>query len=369
MKIFWGILLVSGLCPVSSQRLFWKVNSVCQNRFVSNAMRRNRFEKIMQYIHFADNSTLGATSDKYAKIRPLARLLKRFGQHFQPEEKLSHDEAMIEYFGRHVCKQCIRGKPIRFGYKVWCLNTGDGYLASFDLYQGQTYEGNKENEEVFGKCGATVLKNLHSLSADKQKLPFKLYFDNLFTSLHLLQHLKSSGYGATGTLQENRCRKCPLTPIANVKKLPRGSAEYVADTANRIVICRWMDNSVVTIASTCHTNQSSTKVQRYSQKEKKRIQIDCPDVIREYNKHMGGTDRQDKNIAKYRISFRGKKWYWSIFTWFVDIAIQNCWVLHKKCEGNLRLFDFKEHIALFICSDMVLLRNYPGLYVKSAKRL
>ena len=253
---------------------------------------------------------------------------------------------MIEYFGRHGCKQCIRGKPIRFGYKVWCLNTGDGYLASFDLYQGQTYEGNKENEEMFGKCGATVLKNLHSLSADKQKLPFKLYFDNLFTSLHLLQHLKSSGYGATGTLRENRCRKCPLTPIANVKKLPRGSAEYVADTANRIVICRWMDNSVVTIASTCHTNQSSTKVQRFSQKEKKRIQIDCPDVIREYNKHMGGTDRQDQNIAKYCISFRGKKWYWSIFTWFVDIAIQNCWVLHKKCGGNLRQFDFKEHIAL-----------------------
>ena len=113
MKVFLGILLVSGLCPVSSRRLFWKVDSVRQNRFVSNAMRRNRFEKIMQYIHFADNSTLGATSDKYAKIRPPVRLLlKRFGQHSQPEEKLSHDEAMIEYFGRHGCKQCIRGKPI-----------------------------------------------------------------------------------------------------------------------------------------------------------------------------------------------------------------------------------------------------------------
>ena len=54
---------------------------------------------------------------------------------------------MIEYLGRHGCKQCIRGKPIRFGYKVWCLNTSDGYLVSFDLYQGRTYE---ENEELFG---------------------------------------------------------------------------------------------------------------------------------------------------------------------------------------------------------------------------
>ena len=213
---------------------------------------------------------------------------------------------MIEYFGRHGCKQCIQGKPIRFGYKVWCLNTSEGYLASFDLYQGKTYEGNKENEELFGKCGATVLKNLDSLPANKQKLPIKLYFDNLFTSLQLLQHLKCSGYGATGTLPENRGKKCPLTSVNNMKKLPRGSAEYVTDTANQIVVCRWMDNSVVTIASTCHTNQNSSKVFRYSQKEKKRIQIDCPEVIKKYNKHMGGlTDKIKilRNIA-YRFGVK-----------------------------------------------------------------
>ena len=39
----------------------------------------------MQYFHFADNSTLNESSDKYAKIRPLAKLLlTRFAQHFQP---------------------------------------------------------------------------------------------------------------------------------------------------------------------------------------------------------------------------------------------------------------------------------------------
>ena len=84
---------------------------------------------------------------------------------------------------------------------------------------------------------------------------------------------------------------------------------------------------------------------------------------------MGGTDRQDQNIAKYRISFRGKKWYWSIFTWFVDIAIQNCWVLHKKCWGNLSQFDFKEHIALSYLQRYGSLPQLPGPLCQKRKKV
>lgn len=150
-KVFLGILLVSGILPVPSRRLFWKNSPLTRNEAVYNAMRRNSFKKIMQFIHFADNSTLDK-AEKYAKVRPLVKLISsRFISHFQPEKSLSHDKSMIEYFRKHKCKQCIRGKPIRFGYKAWCLNTDDGYLVSFDLYQGCTYEGNVQNEKTFGK--------------------------------------------------------------------------------------------------------------------------------------------------------------------------------------------------------------------------
>ena len=119
-------------------------------------------------LHIADNSALDQ-NDKYTKIRPLIRIISgRFERHFQPERSFSHDEAMIEYFGRHGCKQCIRGKPIRFDYKVWCLNTSDGYLATFDIYQGRSCEGNDENEKLFEKCEATILKNIESLPAEKK---------------------------------------------------------------------------------------------------------------------------------------------------------------------------------------------------------
>ena len=345
LKVFLGILLLSGIVPVPSRRLYWKNSPVTRNEAVYSAMRRNRFDKIMQFIHLADNTNLD-DSDKYAKLRPLIRLLStRFLSHFQPEQHLSHDEAMVEYFGRHGCKQCIRNKPIRFGYKVWCLNTDAGYLVSFDLYQGKTYEGNSYEEKTFGKCGATVLKNIKSLPDDKIQLPYSYYFDNLFTSFPLLQHLSEQNYTATGTIRDNRLKKCPLKAVSEMKKEKRGTSDFIIDKANNISLCRWMDNSVVTIASTAHGREPLSKVKRYSQKEKKNIEVDCPLVIREYNNHMGGTDRQDQNVNNYRVSIRGKKWWWSIFTWLLDVSVQNAWILHKKSGGCLPQLDFKEQIA------------------------
>ncbi|XP_068233596.1 piggyBac transposable element-derived protein 3-like [Palaemon carinicauda] len=154
---------------------------------------------------------------------------------------------MIEYFGKHRCKQCITGKPIRIGHRAWCLNTDDGYLK-----------------------------------------------------------LQDRKYGGTETVRENRCKGCPVMPVQQTKKQKRGSSEYFVDKENKIVVCRWMDNSALTIASTIHKNDSSCKVKRYCQKEKKKIEVDCPKIIQEYNRHMRGTDKQDQNVNKHRISFRGK---------------------------------------------------------------
>jgi hypothetical protein len=48
---------------------------------------------------------------------------KKFAEMFVPEQNLSHDEAMIKYFGKSGLKQAIRNKPIRFGSKSWVLST------------------------------------------------------------------------------------------------------------------------------------------------------------------------------------------------------------------------------------------------------
>ena len=140
IKVFLGILVVSGYNPLGSIRDYWSTGDDLRNNAMYKAMRRYRFEVIIKCPHFKDNNK-SDKYDKYSKIRPLFdHLEEKFIQHFIPSQKISHNKAMIQYFGRHSCKQAIRNKPIRFGYKVWSQNTPNEHLIPFDVCQGKTYQ-------------------------------------------------------------------------------------------------------------------------------------------------------------------------------------------------------------------------------------
>ena len=57
---------------------------------------------------------------------------------------------------------------------------------------------------------------------------------------------------------------------------------------------------------------------------------------------MGFVDRVDRNVAKYRIGIRTKKWSWDLFAWMVNVALQNTWILHQvsKEDSDRSLFTF-----------------------------
>ena len=92
-------------------------------------------------------------------------------------------------------------------------------------------------------------------------------------------------------------------------KKSRGIMDYRCDSAKKIVITRWNDNSIVTSASNCQAVNPIGKAKRYSRKEKKITEVDEPYVVRYYNQNMSGVDRMDQNISFYRISVRAKKWW------------------------------------------------------------
>lgn len=54
-----------------------------------------------------------------------------------------------------------------------------------------------------------------------------------------------------------------------LKKEERGKFEYALEKHENIVICRWNDNNIVTIASNSSTILPTSNVSRFSQKEKK----------------------------------------------------------------------------------------------------
>ena len=97
-------------------------------------MRRNKFEQILQYLHFADDSKID--DDKYYKIRPLFHELNNSFKVFPLTADLGIDETMIRCYGKHSTKQFVRNKPIRFGFKVFSIASPKGYLYHAEPYCG-----------------------------------------------------------------------------------------------------------------------------------------------------------------------------------------------------------------------------------------
>ncbi|XP_053949315.1 piggyBac transposable element-derived protein 3-like [Anastrepha ludens] len=109
LRAFIGILIVTGYNYHSNYKHLWSQDEDIRNNLVSNTMRRNRFQEILQNLPFEENSKAcskdGPNPDKMWKLRPLTDHLKaKMIENFHPEQNLSFDESMISYFGKHGCK-------------------------------------------------------------------------------------------------------------------------------------------------------------------------------------------------------------------------------------------------------------------------
>ena len=68
---------------------------------------------------------------------------------------------------------------------------------------------------------------------------------------------------------------------------------------------------------------------RYSAKEKKFLAVPQPNMNQCYNNSMGGVDLLDNSEKNYAITTRVKKWYWCLYTWFLNICMVQGWRLYR----------------------------------------
>ena len=78
--------------------------------------------------------------------------------------------------------------------------------------------------------------------------------------------------------------------------------------------------------------------------------VDQPLLIQKYNANMGGVDRMDQNVGTYRISIRSKKMVVASVCFFLDVSINNAWLLYRKSPAHrvkpLDQLGFKRDLAL-----------------------
>ena len=105
---------------------------------------------------------------------------------------------MVPYYGRHSCKMFIREKPIRFGYKLWCLCGQDGYPYYLSIYTA------KDNSES-GPLGSRVaMQKVGIIEQFSQPERQTLFFDDFFTSYDFLSTLSDINMKSIGTIREKR---------------------------------------------------------------------------------------------------------------------------------------------------------------------
>ena len=135
------------------------MSSDSRNTIVASLFSRNRFLDVLQYLHLADNNNLNP-SDKFSKVNPLLQMINESClQNFILEKNVSIDESMVPYYGRHVCKQYIQNKPVKFGYKLLVAATPLGYAIQFYPYTGKDDNYSKD----IGLGGSVVMTLMSKL--------------------------------------------------------------------------------------------------------------------------------------------------------------------------------------------------------------
>lgn len=110
-------------------------------------MSRNRFFHIMGYLHFSNNKSPQASTDRVWKIRPVIEVLQRtFARGYKIPPVISFDEATLPSRSRYnPTRQFNKDKPHKWGTKVFvaacadtaycmrCVQGGKLMLATFFL--------------------------------------------------------------------------------------------------------------------------------------------------------------------------------------------------------------------------------------------
>lgn len=103
------------ISQVPNIRQYWSSN--LGNSVIKSTMTVNCFEKICQFLHFADNNNHippnKAGPDRLYRIRPILETLRKRYQSIPIEESLSVDEQLCATKARHFLKQYIPIKPYK----------------------------------------------------------------------------------------------------------------------------------------------------------------------------------------------------------------------------------------------------------------
>ena len=168
-----------------------------------------------------------------------------------------------------------------------------------------------------------------------------IYTDRYYTSLSLMQFLKTKNHYLTGTININRKG---LPQEIKALQLNQFEAKFFENGKGESV-CAWRDKKAktnVVMVSSFHRNEMETL-------RRKRETVSIPTIVADYNRKMGGVDRFDQLLGYYSVVRRKTiKWWKKVLFWLLEAMLVNSYIafndLHPQ-ERQISLVDFKRKVV------------------------
>ena len=188
-----AIRIRQGIVRLPELHHYWE--AIYRDTYISQLMVRNRFVQLHRYFHITPPVPRDQRQTVVEKTAPFYHQCQDlFQQYFIPGLNFAVDETMIRFQGRSTWIAIIKGKPTPMGYKLYTV-ASQGYLLGFRIFRGKG-----GYDTPVSVLQHTVIDLVRPWSHANRHL----YFDNLYTSPALCDHLLGMGIRSCGTCRSNR---------------------------------------------------------------------------------------------------------------------------------------------------------------------
>lgn len=331
-----AFFVFQGVHPLTCEKDYYMRKSFAGGINCTPLLSYGRLILLKKFLHFVDNNAVADGEDpspdkvRLAKLLPIiehcnAKFQSLYGLH----QDISIDESLTLWKGKLSWIQYIKTKRARFGIKSYELcESSSGYLWKFFIYTGKTTT-TPETRQMIGAAeddGATTLIVL-KLVQDLYDKGHVLFMDNFYNAPALARLLKRRGIDCIGTLRLNR--KNVPGPVSDIRAKSMRKGQVVAMHCGDLAVLAFMDKKKVGMISTYHGVE-------YSETTAAGKRANKPNVVLDYNRHMGGVDLKDQRLSCFPVErIRNKKWYLKIFRRIFNASLLNAYIIY--CNNLKRL--------------------------------
>ena len=135
--------------------------------------------------------------------------------------------------------------------------------------------------------------------------------------------------------------------------MERGEYEMLYCKEANLMALKWIDIKAVHIISSL-INSDVAKVERRKKGQAEKIRADCPEIVKNYNKYMGGVDMHDQLKTTHEQDRRGKRYYLRLAFDMLNQLMVNSRIVYNTLnpENTLTAKEYQITISQGIVGDI-----------------